>query len=714
MTKRARAETEATVEWIDGNLGSKLTMKYPAVVMTGPKAHGEVLSVAYAGAGQHQDAGAKMTHAAPETTSIIDSKSISKDGGRTTYRGLVRVEEGAHNVKSHVRCDALILDEESRSDTYPYMEIEEKDARIGHEATVSKVGDDQLFYLRSRGLTRAAGHGDDRERLHRADREDAPDGVRGRAVAPHRAQHGRRGRLMPARNPMTTRSLPMRRGLSAGRTGSWRAGVAARPSSWPASPGRRRPRRSGATAASTSSTSTATAPFREDELGRAGDERAPGGGPWAAEAGAHAAMIVVRDGRVVHHELDPALEAKGVRACGIATCDDPRSASLLGHACRSATPDAFTALHDAFLAGGAFIDVPAGVVVEEPILVLHWCEGDGRASFPHTLVHARRRSARRPCSTASARPRPIISSTRSPSCIVGDNAHLRYLSVQEHGPRTWHLGFQRADLGRDATLRTSAVALGGDYARLRSEARLGGQGGESDQLAVYFGDGTQMLDFRTLQDHDAPCTRSDLLFKGAVEDEAALGVLGPRPPAEARAEGERAPRPTATSCSPKARARSRSRTSRSRRTTCGARTRRPSARSTTTSSTTSSRRGIAPDEAERLIVLGFFDDVFAPAPGRRADAAGCGRSVVDKLEHRGASWVTRCVCRRDGRPRAGHGAPLRRRRPSHRARAHRRRLLRDRRRVLARRLLALRRRRVGRRVRDRVPEARLDVLAEDR
>ena len=153
VTKRARAETESTVEWIDGNLGSKLTMKYPAVVMTGPKAHGEVLSVAYAGPGQHQDAGAKMTHAAPETTSIIDSKSISKDGGRTTYRGLVRVEEGATNVKSHVRCDALILDEESRSDTYPYMEVEEKDARIGHEATVSKVGDDQIFYLMSRGLT---------------------------------------------------------------------------------------------------------------------------------------------------------------------------------------------------------------------------------------------------------------------------------------------------------------------------------------------------------------------------------------------------------------------------------------------------------------------------------------------------------------------------------------------------------------------------------
>src|SRR5256884_3408546 len=153
VTKRARVETEGHMEWIDGNIGSRLTMKYPAVVMVGPKASGEVLSVAYAGPGQHQDAGAKMTHAAPETTSRIISKSISKDGGRTSYRGLVRVEEGAYGCKRHVQCDALILHHDSRSDTYPYMEIGEKDARIGHEATVSKVGDDQLFYLQSRGLT---------------------------------------------------------------------------------------------------------------------------------------------------------------------------------------------------------------------------------------------------------------------------------------------------------------------------------------------------------------------------------------------------------------------------------------------------------------------------------------------------------------------------------------------------------------------------------
>jgi Fe-S cluster assembly protein SufB len=153
VTKRARAETEAHVEWIDGNIGSRLTMKYPSVVMVGPKASGEVLSVAYAGAGQHQDAGAKMIHAAPETSSTIVSKSISKDGGITTYRGLVHVDEGATNCKAFVRCDALILDEQSVSNTKPYMEVGERDAQIGHEATVSKIGDDQLFYLMSRGLS---------------------------------------------------------------------------------------------------------------------------------------------------------------------------------------------------------------------------------------------------------------------------------------------------------------------------------------------------------------------------------------------------------------------------------------------------------------------------------------------------------------------------------------------------------------------------------
>jgi len=152
VTKRAVAYKNATMEWIDGNLGSKLTMKYPAVLLMEEGAHGEVLSIAFAGKGQHQDAGAKITHLAPNTTSQIISKSISKDGGRASYRGLLKIVEGADNCKSNVVCDALLLDEDSRSDTYPYIEIDAKRVTMGHEASVSKVGEEQLFYAMSRGL----------------------------------------------------------------------------------------------------------------------------------------------------------------------------------------------------------------------------------------------------------------------------------------------------------------------------------------------------------------------------------------------------------------------------------------------------------------------------------------------------------------------------------------------------------------------------------
>ncbi len=152
VTKRAKAEEGATMEWIDGNIGSKVTMKYPAVWMTGEHAHGEVLSIAFAGEGQHQDAGAKMLHLAPHTTSTIVSKSVARGGGRTSYRGLVQVNKGAHGSRSTVKCDALLVDQISRSDTYPYVDVREDDVSMGHEATVSKVSDDQLFYLMSRGL----------------------------------------------------------------------------------------------------------------------------------------------------------------------------------------------------------------------------------------------------------------------------------------------------------------------------------------------------------------------------------------------------------------------------------------------------------------------------------------------------------------------------------------------------------------------------------
>jgi len=371
-------------------------------------------------------------------------------------------------------------------------------------------------------------------------------------------------------------------------------------------------------------------PFVEAELGRPGDESAPGGGPWGAEAGHHAGMVVVRDGRVVHHELDPALEAKGVRVCGIATCEGDDVAAIVGSVSRS-SEDAFTVLHDAFLAGGAFIQVPPGVVIEDPILVLHWCEGDGRASFPHTVVALGEHSEATVLDRfGSPESDHLVDAVTE--LVVADNAHLRYLSVQEHGSRTWHLGLQRAFVGRDATLKTSAVALGGDYARLRSEAVLRGQGGESDQLAVYFGDGSQMLDFRTLQDHDAPRTRSDLLFKGAVEDDARSvysGLVHLRKSAQ------------------KSNA---SQTNRNLVLTEGA-----SAESIPNleieandvkcshASTVGpidddqlyylESRGIPPADAERLIVLGFFDDVLERLPVT-ALSQGLRRSVVDKLEHR--------------------------------------------------------------------------------
>src|SRR5215813_572535 len=153
VTKRAAAYRDATMEWVDGNIGSKITQKYPSIYLLEPGAHGEVLSIAFAGKGQHQDAGAKMVHCAPNTSSTIVSKSVARAGGRTSYRGLVQVQEGASHAKSTVKCDALLVDTVSRSDTYPYVDVREDDVEMGHEASVSKISEDQLFYLMSRGLT---------------------------------------------------------------------------------------------------------------------------------------------------------------------------------------------------------------------------------------------------------------------------------------------------------------------------------------------------------------------------------------------------------------------------------------------------------------------------------------------------------------------------------------------------------------------------------
>lgn len=372
-------------------------------------------------------------------------------------------------------------------------------------------------------------------------------------------------------------------------------------------------------------------PIPVEELGAPGVGPAPGGGLLAAEAGDRSALVVVRNGRVVHHELDPALEAKGVHVCDLATCAAGEAAPWLG-VCSDASPDAFTRLHDAFLAGGAFVHVPAGVVVEKPVVVLHWSQGEGRASFPHTLVVAEESAevavVDRYSSTGGAH---LVDAVVE--LVLGDGAHVRYLSVQEHGPETWQVALQRAHLGRDAVLRSSAVALGGDYARLRCESRLDGAGAESDLLAVYFGDGTQMHDFRTLQDHAAPHTRSNLLFKGAVEDRAHSvysGMVRLRPEAQ-RAEAYQ--------------------TNRNLVLTEGAGAEsipnleieandvRCSHASTVGPVDDDQRyylatRGIPPEEADRLIVMGFFEDVLARLPVRSL-VDPLREAVTRKIEHRG-------------------------------------------------------------------------------
>jgi Fe-S cluster assembly protein SufD len=374
-------------------------------------------------------------------------------------------------------------------------------------------------------------------------------------------------------------------------------------------------------------------PPSRDELGEPGPESAPGGGPVAAEAGERAGLVVVRNGRVVHHELDDALAGKGVVVCGLSTCEQADVAEVLG-SCSQASPDAFTVLHDAFLAGGAFIKVPAGVVVDKPIIVLHWSEGEGLVTFPHTLVVADESSEI-----------TVVDRFGSPEVggaghlvdavvelLVGDNARLRYLSVQEHGATTWQVALQRAHVGRDASLHSSAVALGGDYARLRSESLLEGDNAESDLMAVYFGDHTQMLDFRTLQDHDAPNTRSDLLFKGAVEDQAHSvysGLIRLRPDARKAVANQ---------------------TNRNLVLTEGAGADSIPNLEIEANDVKCSHasavgpideeqlyylesRGVRPEDAERLIVLGFFDDVLERLPVPTLVRA-LRRSVVEKVEHR--------------------------------------------------------------------------------
>jgi Fe-S cluster assembly protein SufD len=331
----------------------------------------------------------------------------------------------------------------------------------------------------------------------------------------------------------------------------------------------------------------------------------------AAAVPERAGMIVTRNGRVVHSELDDAVVAKGVTVGDVL---DGAGREHLGRAADGGA-DWFTELHDGFLAGAAVVHVPRGVVVGKPILVTHWGEGDGVASFPHTLVVAddgAEVTVAEYHASASGSGRHLTDTVVE--LVLGDNAHVKHVTLQAHGSSTWQIALQRATIGRDASLRSSNVALGGDYARLRAEACLHGQGAVSDLLAVYFGTGNQMLDFRTLQDHDAPRTSSDLLFKGAVDDAARSvysGLVHLRPTARRAVAHQTnrtlvlAPPPAGAESIPNLQIEA------------------DDVQCTHASAIGPvdedqryylATRGIAPADAERLIVFGFFEDVLAQFP----------------------------------------------------------------------------------------------------
>jgi Fe-S cluster assembly protein SufD len=342
-----------------------------------------------------------------------------------------------------------------------------------------------------------------------------------------------------------------------------------------------------------------------------GESALPGAaGAAAAAVPDRAGMVVTRNGRVVHIELDDALVAKGVTVGDVL---EGTGREHLGRASEGGA-DWFTDLHDGFLAGAAVIHVPRGVVVERPILVTHWSEGDDVVSFPHTLVVADEGAELTVAEYHASAPSARHLADTVVELVLGDAAHVKHVTLQAHAPSTWQIALQRATIGRDASLRSSNVALGGAYARLRAEACLHGQGAVSELIAVYFGAGEQMLDFRTLQDHDAPRTESDLLFKGAVDDAAKSvysGLVHLRKSARRAVAHQTnrtlvlAPPPAGAESIPNLQI---------------------EANDVQCSHASAigpidedqryylATRGIAPDEAERLIVFGFFEDVLARIP----------------------------------------------------------------------------------------------------
>ena len=345
--------------------------------------------------------------------------------------------------------------------------------------------------------------------------------------------------------------------------------------------------------------------IEELDLDRYRPASAEGNGTFLPPTVDRAATVRVLNGTVVGIDLNEAYAAKGLVVADIAGLSDPPA--VLG-AASSGSTDAFTVLNDAFMTGATLISVPDGMVVEDPIVVEHWIHGDGGASFPRTVVAMGEDSEAQVLERFTSPPgnHLVVPVTE---LIVGDAARLRFLNVQDHGAEIWQVALVRATVGRDATLRSSTVALGGDYARLRAESLLTGAGASSEMVAVYFANEGQMLDFRTLQDHDAPHTTSELLFKGAVEDEAESvysGLIRLRPTAQ-RANATQSNRNLVLSEGASAKSIPNLEIETDDVRCSHASTVGPIDRDQLYYLET---RGVPPDVAERLIVFGFFEDAI--------------------------------------------------------------------------------------------------------
>ena len=542
VTKRAHAHENSTVEWIDANTGSRLTMKYPAIYLRGEGATADIISVAVAGKGQHQDTGAKAVHLAPNTRSRIVSKSVSKDGGRATYRGNLKVAPGATNVVASVRCDALMLDDQSRSDTYPYIDIQEDDTTMSHEATVGKVSAEQVFYLMSRGLTENEATEPDRPGLPRGLHQGTAHGVRDRVQPAREARDGGVARMTaPTGEAAPTegsapapRQRPVRRALDdlgLVVTAEHVDRIAADEPAWLADDRRAAFELYKALPGESNRLYTPYIDLRPAQLADAAlavDGAATAATDKLAEGADAIAELV--EGRDVAIELSDAARDAGVT---VRLLHDDLDAvrDLLTRPDALPADDKYAQLTRAAWTQGLLIDVPAGVQLEHPIVV-RWVLGEGdRALLTRTLVrlgegaHASVVEELVPSErTTGDGPQAFFAGTAE--VVLGPKASLRLSSLQELPSNLVAFQHRTASIGEGAELRWALAQLGSRLVRSRVDNRLEGDHSSVEQVEIVFGGADQLFDLTSYTTHIGRDTTGNLLSKGALLDRSRSYMKG--------------------------------------------------------------------------------------------------------------------------------------------------------------------------------------------